>query len=91
MDGKKGMTASEPLDDIHMPNNSILPVIISFGLFVSAFGFMYRQEHSWGLPVILIGLGITFATMLVRSLKDDHGYHIHKEDLTDDDDKGVKA
>ncbi|MGE6631261.1 cytochrome c oxidase subunit I [Bacillus sp. NPDC077027] len=91
MDGKKGMTASEPVDDIHMPNNSILPFIVSFGLFVSAFGFMYRQEYSWGLPVIFIGLGITFATMLVRSLVDDHGYHIHKEDLTDDDDKGVKA
>lgn len=44
-----------------------------------------------GAPVILIGLGITLFMMLLRSVIDDHGYHIHKEDLMDDDDKGVKA
>ena len=52
---------------------------------------MYRTEFAWGLPVILIGLGITLFMMLLRSVIDDHGYHIHKEDLMDDDDKGVKA
>ncbi|MBU8786282.1 cytochrome c oxidase subunit I [Bacillus glycinifermentans] len=89
--GKRSLTAAEPLQDVHMPNGSILPFFISFGLFVSAFGFMYRSEFAWGLPVILIGLGITFFSMLLRSVIDDHGYHIHKEDLMDDDDKGVKA
>jgi cytochrome c oxidase subunit 1 len=29
--------------------------------------------------------------MMFRSTKDDHGYHIHKEDLIDDLDKGGKA
>lgn len=89
--GKQSMTAAEPLQDIHMPNGSILPFIMSLGLFISAFGFMYRTEFAWGLPVILIGLGITLFMMLLRSVIDDHGYHIHKEDLMDDDDKGVKA
>ena len=89
--GKRSLTAAEPLQDVHMPNGSILPFIISLGLFVSAFGFMYRTEFAWGLPVILTGLGITFFSMLLRSVIDDHGYHIHKEDLMDDDDKGVKA
>ncbi|MEC1260733.1 cytochrome c oxidase subunit I [Bacillus swezeyi] len=89
--GKRSMTAAEPLQDVHMPNGSILPFFMSLGLFVSAFGFMYRTEFAWGLPVILIGLGITFLSMLLRSVIDDHGYHIHKEDLMDDDDKGVKA
>nr|WGD64453.1 hypothetical protein P5652_14475 [Bacillus subtilis] len=42
------------------------------------------------MPVIFIGLGITFITMLLRSVIDDHGYHIHKEELPNDD-KGVKA
>ncbi|WP_077211398.1 cytochrome c oxidase subunit I [Bacillus dakarensis] len=92
MEGKKGMTPAEPLGDIHMPNSSIIPFIMSFGLFVSAFGVMYRLDYAWGLPVLIIGLVITFGSMLARSLKDDHGFHIHKEDLIDDDnEKGVKA
>ncbi|MCP6683446.1 cytochrome c oxidase subunit I [Bacillus nakamurai] len=88
--GNQGMAPAEPVEDIHMPNGSILPLIISFGLFVAAFGLLYRSDHSWGLPVIFIGLGITFFSMLLRSVIDDYGYHIHKEDLPNDD-KGVKA
>ncbi|MCY8819089.1 hypothetical protein MOE19_20685, partial [Bacillus atrophaeus] len=57
---------------------------------VAAFGLLYRSDHAWGLPVIFVGLGITFFTMLLRSVIDDHGYHIHKEDLANDD-KGVKT
>ncbi|MGE6487861.1 cytochrome c oxidase subunit I [Paenisporosarcina sp. NPDC076898] len=85
---KEGMTYAEPVGDIHMPNNSFVPVVISFGLFVAAFGALYNGEKSWALPVILLGLGITFASMIYRSLKDDHGYHVHKEDLVDE--KGGK-
>ncbi|ANB46087.1 cytochrome ubiquinol oxidase subunit I [Bacillus velezensis] len=88
--GNEGMAPAEPVEDIHMPNGSIMPFIISFGLFVAAFGFLYHSDYSWGLPVIFIGLGITFFTMLLRSVVDDYGYHIHKEDLPNDD-KGVKA
>lgn len=86
MDGnKEGMIYAEPISDIHMPNNSFLPVVISFGLFVAAFGAMYHQESSWGLYVLIGGLAITFGAMIMRSLKDDHGYHIHKEDLMDEE------
>ncbi|MBX9972258.1 cytochrome c oxidase subunit I [Cytobacillus firmus] len=91
MEGKKGMSPAEPLGDIHMPNNSFIPFVISLGLFVAAFGAMYRAEHSWGIPVIIVGMLITLGSMFVRSVKDDHGYHIHKEDLEDNNDKGVKA
>lgn len=91
MEGKKGMTPAEPVGDIHMPNGSILPLIISFGLFVAAFGVMYRLDYAWGLPVMILGLVITFGAMFFRSVIDDHGYHIHKEDLlAEDDDKGAK-
>ncbi|MGM0837423.1 MAG: cytochrome c oxidase subunit I [Bacillota bacterium] len=91
MEGKKGMTPAEPVGDIHMPNGSILPFIISFGLFVAAFGVMYRLDYAWGLPVMILGLAITFGAMFFRSVIDDHGYHIHKEDLlAEDDDKGAK-
>jgi cytochrome c oxidase subunit 1 len=92
MEGKEGMTPAEPLGDIHMPNNSFIPFVISFGLFVAAFGAMYRADYAWGIPVLIIGMAITLGAMFVRSIKDDHGFHIHKEDLMDDDnDKGVKA
>ncbi|MCU9612234.1 cytochrome c oxidase subunit I [Caldibacillus lycopersici] len=90
-EGKKELTPAEPLSDIHMPNNSFVPVVISFGLFVAAFGAMYNPLNqvgdgkSWALPMLIIGLLITFGSMLFRSIKDDHGYHIHKEDLMDDE------
>lgn len=90
MDGKTEMTPAEPIGDIHMPNNSFIPVMISLGLFIAAFGAMYHEKYSWGIPVLIIGMLITFGSMFVRSVKDDHGYHIHKEDLMDDD-KGGKA
>ncbi|WP_394187255.1 cytochrome c oxidase subunit I [Paenisporosarcina quisquiliarum] len=77
----EGMTYAEPIGDIHMPNNSIIPFIMSFGLFVGAFGALYNGEKSWAIPVLGLGLLITFAAMATRSLKDDLGYHIHKEDL----------
>ncbi|AIE59518.1 cytochrome c oxidase subunit I [Bacillus methanolicus] len=91
MEGKKGMIPAEPLGDIHMPNSSFIPFMISFGLFIAAFGAMYHADYSWGLPVLIIGLAVTFGSMFFRSVKDDHGFHIHKEDLIEDDKKGVKA
>ncbi|UII57275.1 cytochrome c oxidase subunit I [Cytobacillus spongiae] len=94
MEGKKGMTPAEPLGDIHMPNNSFIPFMISLGLFIAAFGAMYQGDegNTWGIPVLIFGMLVTLGSMFVRSIKDDHGYHIHKEELMDDDeDKGVKA
>jgi cytochrome c oxidase subunit I len=92
MDGKKGMTPAEPLGDIHMPNSSFVPVVISFGLFVAAFGAIgIGDKEAYGIPVLVIGFLITFGSMFFRSVKDDHGFHIHKEDLMNDDDKGGNA
>ncbi|MCJ8006140.1 cytochrome c oxidase subunit I [Lederbergia wuyishanensis] len=91
MEGREGITPAEPLGEIHMPNGSILPVFISFGFFVAAFGCIYRTEQPWGLAVLIIGLVIAFGSMLLRSLKDDHGFHIPKSELMDDKDKGVRA
>ncbi|TFE00270.1 cytochrome c oxidase subunit I [Jeotgalibacillus salarius] len=97
MEGRKEMTPAEPLGDIHMPNNSFIPFVMSLGLFIAAFGAMYQvdwrasdgADYVWSIPVLIIGMLITIGSMAVRSLKDDHGYHIHKEELMDDhDDKG---
>lgn len=80
---KEGMTYAEPIGDIHMPHNSFIPFVMAFGLFVGAFGALYNGEQAWAVPVLILGLLITFLSMGTRSLKDDLGYHIHKEDLMD--------
>ncbi len=72
MANKKEMTPAEPLGDIHMPSNSILPFIMSLGLFIAGFGIIYL--NIW---VIVPGLATTVVCMIIRSLKDDPGYHIH--------------
>jgi cytochrome c oxidase subunit I len=91
MEGKKGLTPAEPLGDIHMPNPSFLPFVISLGLFIASFGFLYHNDYSWGLPVGILGLVITFGSMFLRSIIDDHGYHIHKDEVIEAEKKGVRA
>lgn len=85
MEGKGEMIPAEPIGDIHMPNSSFIPFMIAFGLFIAAFGVMYHGDHKvWAYPVMFIGLLITLGSMFVRSVKDDHGFHIHKEELMRD-------
>ncbi len=90
MEGRKEILPAEPVGDIHMPNGSILPLLMSLGLFIAAIGFLYRNDYAWGDPIGAGGLFITFASMFLRSWIDDHGYHIHKEELLDEDKKEVK-
>jgi len=91
MDPENGKLFEGPIQDIHMPNSSFLPFMIAFGLFTSALGFLYHNDHSWGLFVGILGLAVIFGMMLIRSLVDDHGFHIHKEDLVNGTDKGARA
>lgn len=82
--GNGKMQPAEVLDDIHMPNNSILPLIIAIGLFIAGFGFIMRNMPNPILPplaVTIIGFVITFGTMIIRSVKEDHGYYIPKESI----------
>lgn len=83
MAGNKGVTPAEPIGSIHMPSPSFLPFLMSVGLFIAGYGFMYHHY-----VVVVIGMAITLGCMLMRSLKDDHGYHIDPEDI---EEKGVKA
>ncbi|MBP1965062.1 cytochrome c oxidase subunit I [Paenibacillus aceris] len=84
MSGNKQMTPAEPVGSIHMPSASILPLVMSVGLFIAGFGFMYRNYYVAGA-----GLAVTLIAMFLRSVYDDHGWHIEPEEL--EDDKGVKA
>ncbi|OCT11229.1 cytochrome c oxidase subunit I [Paenibacillus pectinilyticus] len=85
MAGNKEMTPAEPIGSIHMPSASILPLVMSVGLFIAGFGFMYRNYY-----VAAAGIIVTFIAMFCRSVFDDHGWHIEPEEL-EDDHKGVKA
>jgi cytochrome c oxidase subunit I len=85
MAGNKQMTPAEPIGSIHMPSASILPLVMSVGLFIAGFGFMYRNYY-----VAAAGIIVTFIAMFLRSVYDDHGWHIEPEEL-EDDHKGVKA
>lgn len=97
MAGNKEMTPAEPIGPIHMPSASILPFLMSVGLFIAGFGFMFAKD-TFGNAfvgmlfnnyiVAIIGLVITFASMAARSIVDDHGWHIEPDELND---KGVKA
>ena len=81
--GNKEMVAAEPLDDIHMPDSSILPVLLSLGLFSAALSAIYSN---WVLAIG--GLALAGLSMILRSVVDYHGYHIHKEDLPSEGGKG---
>lgn len=85
MEGNEsGLTPAEPIKDIHMPNGSIIPLLMSLGLFIAGFGAMFRTEESWGLPVLIFGLLWTFVAMAARSLQDDTGYYIKKDEILRD-------
>ncbi|MEK5230990.1 cytochrome c oxidase subunit I [Lysinibacillus sp. FSL K6-0232] len=82
-EGNKEVTFAEPIGDIHMPNNSAIPFVISLGMFIAAFGALYNPDADkpWSIYVLIIGLAITFGAMIFRSVKDDHGFHLHKEEI----------
>jgi cytochrome c oxidase subunit I len=79
--GNGKIIPAEPVNDIHMPNSSFLPFMMALGLFIAGLGFIYRVDYDFGYIAIFAGLILLFGSMLVRSVKDDLGHHIHKEDL----------
>ncbi|CEI84420.1 cytochrome c oxidase subunit 1 [Oceanobacillus oncorhynchi subsp. incaldanensis] len=80
-EGNKKVTPAEPLDEIHMPNGSILPFIMTIGFTIASYGFIYQTESKYWLIAVYAGMAIALISMLIRSLKDDHGHHISKEEL----------
>lgn len=81
MEGKGKMTPAEPLGDIHMPNGSFIPFVMSVGFFIAGFGFIYHNDNMMGNIAMFGGMAIALLAMLTRSLKDDLGHHITKEEL----------
>lgn len=97
-EGNGEMLPAESLDDFHMPNNSIIPFVMSLGLFIASFGALYFASgkewaidavadlpvRPWAFWVLVIGLAITFISMITRSFKDDLGYYVTKEEILRD-------
>lgn len=81
--GNKAMVPAEPLDDIHMPDASILPFLLSLGFFIASLAAIFAN---W--TIAIGGLGVVALAMILRSVIDYHGYHIHKEDLPDEGGEG---
>lgn len=72
-----------------MPSATPLPFVMSVGIFIAGLGFMFSKDDFGNALmnglfnnyiVVIIGLLITFGSMLLRSLYDDHGWHIEPED-----------
>lgn len=83
MAGNKEMTPAEPLGSIHMPSSSVLPFVMAVGLFIAGFGFIYRNFFVAGA-----GIAVFIICMFIRSIFDDHGWHIEPEEIQE---KGVEA
>ncbi|MDN9008568.1 cytochrome c oxidase subunit I [Brevibacillus laterosporus] len=76
MAGNKAMTPAEPLGPIHMPSPSVLPFLMSVGMFIAGFGFIYHKY-----VLVFVGLGLFILCMFARSIKDDHGFHIEVDEI----------
>src|SRR5699024_2235490 len=80
-EGNGKMTPAEPLGDIHMPNGSFTPFLMSLGFFIAGFGFIYQTDNSLWHIALFGGMAFALGCMIYRSIKDDHGYYIPKAEL----------
>src|SRR5699024_10650668 len=81
MEGNGKMTPAEPLGDVHMPNSSILPFLMSLSVMNAGVGFSYQAENPLWYSALYGGNGFALLCMIKRSVKDDHGYYIKEEEL----------
>lgn len=77
-DAKKNKHVLFPgkLEEIHMPNNSGLPFVMSCIFFVWGFSFVFAI---W--PLLIVTTIAIFACMAYRSFEKDHGHHISVEEI----------
>lgn len=88
MEGNKEMPAAEPVGLIHLPSPSLVPFVMSIGLFIAGIGFMFAKDpfkHTLlqflfrNYVIAIIGVFIILGCMFLRSVKDDDGYYIDPE------------
>ncbi|WP_085524764.1 cytochrome c oxidase subunit I [Tuberibacillus sp. Marseille-P3662] len=86
MEGNKKVTPAEPLGDVHMPSPTMIPFLMSLALTVVSIGFIIADTTGdtvdmTGIIIAIVGVVGFFSCMLARSVKDDAGFHIHKEEI----------
>lgn len=84
MEGNGKLTPAEPLGEIHLPNPTILPFMMSVGAFIAGLGFVYSQLWSASLFVAAGGIAFMFGCMVVHSLHDDPGHYVIPDELKED-------
>ncbi|WP_110926181.1 cytochrome aa3 quinol oxidase subunit I [Bacillus massiliglaciei] len=70
------------IEEIHMPNNSGVPFVMGVIFFIWGFAMVFSM---W-IIAILATIGI-FACMAHRSFEQDHGHHIHVEEIEETEKK----
>lgn len=65
-----------PLEPIHMPKNSGIPVIMSAFWFIAGFGFVW--DWKW---MIVLGMAGVIVMMLVRSFNYNDDYYVSVEEI----------
>lgn len=82
MNGDGQMMPAEALSDIHMPDNTILPLVMSLGFFIAGYGLLYINDYEL-FSHISIGIGslLVVGSMLIRSVKDYSGFYIRVDEL----------
>ncbi len=81
MEGDGTIPPGEPLDDVHMPSGSFIPFLMGLGFFIAGFGFIYQTGNGLWYLALYGGMAFSIGCMVVRSVKDDYGYYIPKEEL----------
>src|SRR5690625_2048671 len=81
MEGDGTISHGVPLDDVHMPKGSFLPFLMGLGFFVAGLGFIYQTDNKLWYIALYGGMAFSIGCMIVRSVKDDYGYYIPKEEL----------
>jgi len=78
---------NKEISEIHMPNNSGVPIIMAGFFFLFGFSFVF---YIWP-AVILSGLGI-LGCMIYRSFEKDNGHHISVQEIKETENQfgGVK-
>lgn len=66
----------DKVEEIHMPNNSGVPFIMSIIFFIGAFAMVFSI-----FPLAILALIGVFACMAYRSFEQDHGHHISVKEI----------
>lgn len=78
--------ATAPYEDVHLPKNSMLGIVVAAGAFMAGFGIVW---HMWWLAGV--GLVTIIVTIIVRSMNEEPEYTITAKEIEKMDKKARRA